>query len=115
DREAFYEREINMRRQASLPPFARLVAIIISGEDKRDTETHARDLKKAAPPSSDAFILGPAEAPMALVRGRHRYRLLIHAPRKFDVQSYVRSWLQAGPKERGSIRVQIDVDPQSFL
>ena len=115
DREAFSEREINMRRQASLPPFARLVAIIISGEDKRDTESHARDLKKAAPPSSDAFILGPAEAPMALVRGRHRYRLLIHAPRKFDVQSYVRSWLQAGPKERGSIRVQIDVDPQSFL
>ena len=115
DREAFYEREINLRRQASLPPFVRLVAMIISGEDKCDTETHARALKKAAPASSEVFILGPAEAPMALVRGRHRYRLLIHAPRKFDVQSYVRQWLQQGPRERGSIRVQIDVDPQSFL
>ena len=115
DREAFYEREINLRRQASLPPFARLVSLIISGTDKRETETHARALKQAAPPSSEAFILGPAEAPMALVRGRHRYRLLIHAPRKFEVQNYVRAWLQAGPRERGSIRVQVDVDPQSFL
>ena len=115
DREAFYEREIAMRRQSSLPPFARLVALIISGPDKREAESHARALKKAAPASSEAFLLGPAEAPMALVRGRHRYRLLVHSPRQFDVQSYIRDWIQAGPKERGQIRVQIDVDPQSFL
>ena len=115
DREAFYEREIGMRRQSSLPPFARLVALIISGPDKRETEAHARELKRAAPKSAEAFLLGPAEAPMALVRGRHRYRLLVHAPRQFDVQSYIRGWIESGPKERGQIRVQIDVDPQSFL
>ncbi len=115
DREGFYEREIAMRRQSSLPPFARLVALIISGPDKRDVEAHARALKRAAPQSSDVYLLGPAEAPMALVRGRHRYRLLVHAPRQFDVQTYIRGWMQTGPKERGQIRVQIDVDPQSFL
>lgn len=115
DREAFYEREIAMRRQSSLPPFARLVALIISGPDKREVEGHARALKKSAPSSAEVFLLGPAEAPMALVRGRHRYRLLVHAPRQFDVQSYIRNWMTLGPKERGQIRVQIDVDPQSFL
>ena len=115
DREAFYEREIALRKSAGLPPFARLVAIIISGTDKRETETHAVNLKRAAPVSADVMLLGPAEAPMALVRGRHRYRLLVHAPRAFDVQAYLRRWIAVGPKERGSIRVQIDVDPQSFL
>ena len=115
DREAFYEREIALRKSANLPPFARLVSLIISGEDKRDVESHARLLRQAAPQSDDVFLLGPAEAPMALVRGRHRYRLLAHAPRAFDVQSYLRNWMAHAPKERGSLRVQIDVDPQSFL
>ena len=115
DREAFYEREIGLRKSSNLPPFARLVSIIISGTDKRETETHARTLKLAAPQVDQVFLLGPAEAPMALVRGRYRYRLLVHAPRAFDVQTYLRGWMAGGPKERGSIRVQIDVDPQSFL
>ncbi|MFD0916556.1 primosomal protein N' [Pseudahrensia aquimaris] len=115
DREAFYEREIGLRQSAGLPPFARLAAIIVSGEDKRAVEVHAREMKFAAPQSGDVHILGPAEAPMALVRGRHRYRLLVHAPRAYDLQSWLRAWLAAGPKERGSVRVQVDVDPQSFL
>ena len=115
DREAFYEREIAMRRKANLPPFSRFVAMIISGTDKRETESHAKALKLAAPEAQEVFLLGPAEAPMALVRGRFRYRLLVHAPRNFDAQSYIRTWLTAAPRERGSLRVQIDVDPQSFL
>ena len=115
DREAFYEREIAMRRTANLPPFSRFVAMIISGTDKRETESHAQALKKTAPKAAEIFLLGPAEAPMALVRGRFRYRLLVHAPRSFDVQAYIKDWLQAAPRERGGIRVQIDVDPQSFL
>ena len=80
DREAFYEREIAMRRTANLPPFSRFVAMIISGTDKRETESHAQALKKTAPKAAEIFLLGPAEAPMALVRGRFRYRLLVHAP-----------------------------------
>jgi primosomal protein N' (replication factor Y) len=115
DREAFYDREIALRQSSGLPPFARLVALIISGTDKRDVEAHAKALKFAAPKAEGVMILGPAEAPMALVRGRFRYRLLVHTQKTFDVQAYLRAWLKQGPKERGSLRVQIDVDPQSFL
>ena len=91
------------------------MALIISGTDKLAAQAHARALKLAAPAHDKVFLLGPAEAPMAMVRGRHRYRLLVHTTRSFDVQSYIRRWMEEGPKERGSIRVQIDVDPQSFL
>jgi primosomal protein N' (replication factor Y) len=60
-------------------------------------------------------VLGPAEAPLALVRGRHRLRLLIRAPRGFDLAAYLRDWLAAAPKKHGAIKLDIDVDPQSFL
>ena len=63
----------------------------------------------------DVRVLGPAEAPLALVRGRHRLRLLIKAPRDFDLSAYLRDWLAAAPKKHGSIKLDIDVDPQSFL
>ncbi len=115
DRERFYEREIGERQRAGLPPFGRLAALIISGEDKAETEKYARSLRATAPRSDDIDVLGPAEAPLALIRGRYRYRLLIHGDRKSDIQAYIRSVLSAGPKARGSLRVQVDVDPQSFL
>jgi primosomal protein N' (replication factor Y) (superfamily II helicase) len=60
-------------------------------------------------------ILGPTDAPLSLVRGRHRMRLLIKSPRAFDLSAYVREWLAAAPKTKGSIRLDIDIDPQSFL
>ncbi len=115
DREAFYEREIALRREHGLPPFARLVSLIVSATDRREAEDHTRALRAAQPYVADVMVLGPAEAPMAMIRGRHRFRLLVHAPRSYDVQSWLRGWLANGPKERGSVRVQIDVDPQSFL
>jgi primosomal protein N' (replication factor Y) len=61
------------------------------------------------------MILGPAEAPIALIRGRFRYRLLVKAPRGADVQGFLRDLLATAPKERGGVRVQIDVDPQNFM
>ncbi|MGA8952687.1 MAG: hypothetical protein WBE57_19970, partial [Xanthobacteraceae bacterium] len=60
-------------------------------------------------------VLGPTEAPLALVRGRHRLRLLIKAQRAFDLSAYLREWLAAAPKKHGSLKLDIDVDPQSFL
>jgi primosomal protein N' (replication factor Y) len=116
DREAFYKREIEQRQAAALPPFARLVALVISGPDRASARGHAQALRRSAPTSEDGSItvLGPAEAPLAVIRGRHRYRLLVHAPRNADVQAYVRGWLADAPPARGSVRVQVDVDPQSF-
>lgn len=115
DREAFYAREIEERRLAQLPPFARLAAIIVTGPDRDSARGHAQALRRHAPsPDNGAAVFGPAEAPLAVIRGRHRYRLLVHAPRSADIQGYLRAMIEAAPKPRGSVRVQVDVDPQSF-
>mgnify|MGYP001298869593 CR=1 FL=1 len=120
DREAFYSAEIEQRERAQYPPFGRLASIVVSGPDRHDTESFARSFALAAPKVDTAMrdevrVLGPAEAPLALVRGRHRLRLLAKAPRAFDLSAYLREWLAAAPKAKGSIKLEIDVDPQSFL
>jgi primosomal protein N' (replication factor Y) len=115
DAEAFYEREILEREKAGLPPFGRLAGIIVSAATRAEAESHARGLRRAAPDGRDIHVLGPAEAPLALVAGRHRFRLLVQGERRCDMQSYLRTLLANGPKVRGSVRVQVDIDPQSFL
>lgn len=115
DSEAFYDREISEREKAGLPPFGRLAGIIVSAATRPEAESHARGLRRAAQVAQDVHVLGPAEAPLALIGGRHRFRLLVQADRKADIQGYIRALLAAGPKVRGSVRVQVDIDPQSFL
>lgn len=115
DAEAFYDREIKEREKAHLPPFGRLASIIVSAADRAEAEGHARGLRRAAPAADGFSVLGPAEAPLALVRGRYRFRLLIHGRRNSDMQAFLRAMLAAGPKQRGSVHVQLDIDPQSFL
>jgi primosomal protein N' (replication factor Y) (superfamily II helicase) len=115
DREAFYDAEIEVRERDHYPPFGRLASIVVSGPDKNDTAAHARALTRAAPLADDVRVLGPAEAPLALVRGRYRFRLLIKAPRAFDLSAYAREWLHTAPKTKGSMKLDIDIDPQSFL
>ncbi|MBO6717181.1 MAG: primosomal protein N' [Rhizobiaceae bacterium] len=115
DAESFYEREIAERERASMPPFGRLAAIVVSAATRTEAESHARALRRAAPRSDFISILGPAEAPLALLAGRHRYRLLLHGARQSNPQQFLRALLEAAPKPRGSVRVQVDIDPQSFL
>jgi len=115
DRDAFYAAEIAARQAAGLPPFGRLAAIVVSGPDKRFTEDFARALARAAPRDQAVTLLGPAEAALAMVRGRHRYRLLAMAPRQMDLQAYLRAWLAQAPRPVKGLRVQVDIDPQHFL
>ena len=115
DAESFYEREIAERERAGLPPFGRLAGIIVSAATRAEAESHARGLRRAAPEAADIHVLGPAEAPLSLVGGRHRFRLLVQGERKSHLQGFVRRMLAEGPKVRGSVRVQVDIDPQSFL
>jgi primosomal protein N' (replication factor Y) len=115
DSEAFYEREIAEREKAGLPPFGRLAGIIVSAATRAEAEAHARQLRRAAPAATDIHVLGPAEAPLALIGGRHRFRLLVQGERRSDMQGFLRAMLANGPKLRGSVRVQVDIDPQSFL
>lgn len=113
--ELFYERELAERSAGGLPPFGRLAGIIVSGEDKAAVAAHAAALSRCAPRAEGIRVLGPAEAPMALVRGRHRVRLLARAPKNTDLSRYLREWLSGGPRARGSTRVSVDMDPVSFF
>ena len=115
DREAFYEREIVGRQAAGLPPFGRLTAIIVSATTRVEAENHARSLRQCAPEDPSITVLGPAEAPIAILRERHRFRLLVHGTLESTLHAWLRSWFVNAPREKGSVRVQIDVDPQSFL
>ena len=115
DRAAFYDSEIALRERTAYPPFGRLASLLVTGADKHGTEGFARRLAAAAPRSEDVRVLGPAEAPLALIRGRHRYRLMVKSARGFDLSSYLRAWMSAAPKRKGDLKLDVDVDPQSFL
>ena len=115
DRDAFVEYEIRQRQIGFLPPYGRLAGLVISARDKELAELFARDVVRHAPQSEKISVLGPAEAPLAVVRGRHRWRLLVKAPREIDMQSYLREWLSQIPAIKGDIRLNVDVDPYNFL
>jgi primosomal protein N' (replication factor Y) len=115
DREAFYQSEIDARERTHYPPFGRLAAIVVSAADRADAEGYARKLAALSPHVDEVQVLGPAEAPLAVVRGRHRFRILVKAVRGYDLSAYMRSWMAAAPKTKGSLKVEVDIDPQSFL
>ena len=145
DRDAFYAAEIAAREGSGYPPFGRLASLVVSGPDKHETAGYARALARAAPQVSEpevsapelfapraavpegaaphadhtaadaVRVLGPADAPLSLVRGRHRFRLLVKAPRAFDLSAYLRDWLAHAPKPHGGIKLEVDIDPQRFL
>ncbi len=115
DRAAFYDREIAAREEAGLPPFGRLASLIVSAADMPSAQGHAQRLAASAPEAPEVRVLGPAEAPLAVVRKRHRFRLLLKSRRGFDLSAYIRGWLASAPKPKGSVRVVVDIDPQSFL
>jgi primosomal protein N' (replication factor Y) len=115
DRDAFLDREIDMRRRGLLPPFGRLAALVISARDKDLAEKFAREVARRAPKAEQIEVLGPAEAPISVVRGRHRWRLLVKAPRDRNIQAYLRAWGEALPKFGGDLRLTVDIDPYNFL
>jgi primosomal protein N' (replication factor Y) len=115
DREAFYQNEIEQRERTGYPPFGRLASLIISAGDKHAAEAYGRTLVSLAPKDDNVRVLGPAEAPVAVVRGRHRYRLLVKSPRAYDLSGYLRDWLSAAPKTKGNLQLEVDVDPMSFF
>ena len=114
DLHAFMAEEANTRRPGGWPPFGRLAALIVSAEEEREADRTARDLGLAAPDFDGVEVLGPAPAPLALLRGRFRRRLLLKARRDVAVQPVLREWLSrvAVPSH---VRVQVDVDPVGFL
>jgi len=114
DRDRFLEAEAAARRAAGLPPFGRLAALVLSAMDSEAADFAARALARAAPQLPGVTVLGPAPAPLAILRGRHRRRFLVKAERQVNLQAALREWL-ARVRLGGSARLQIDIDPYSFL
>ena len=114
DRSRFLAAETEARRELRMPPFGRLAALIVSGRDEAAVDAVARALGRAAPADDGVRVLGPAPAPMSLLRGRHRRRLLLKAAKDVAVPAVIRRWL-ASVSLPGSVRVQVDVDPLNFL
>ena len=114
DADAFYEAETDARRDAGAPPFGRYAAIVVSSEEREAAHETALLVGRAAPRVDGMAVYGPAPAPLAMLRGRHRYRLLVHARRALDVQDVIRDWLGALDWP-AKVRVTVDVDPYSFL
>ena len=114
DPAAFYAAETEARRDLMLPPFGRLAAIIVSSEDAGAALAAARAIGAAAPMLEGLSVLGPAAAPLAMLRGRHRQRLLVQARRTLALQQVLRDWL-GGVAVPGNVRVVVDIDPYSFV
>jgi primosomal protein N' (replication factor Y) len=114
DLSEFYAQEAAQRRPGHWPPFGRLAALIVSAPDERAADAAARALARAAPHGPGLEVLGPAPAPFALLRGRHRRRLLLKAARGVAVQGLLRDWLARTALPKG-VRVDVDVDPVSFM
>ncbi|MCE6950051.1 primosomal protein N' [Cereibacter sphaeroides] len=116
DEEAFWRAEAEERRVAGMPPFGRLAGIILSGPEVAPVFDLGGVLARNDAPLRriGAQVFGPAPAPIARVRGRHRVRLLVKAPKGAPLQAAIAEWL-APVKLQANLRLAVDIDPQSFL
>lgn len=110
----FIELEMAARREAGMPPFGRLAALILSSSSAESLTNFARYLSMRAPSGKDLAVLGPAPAPLSMIRGRHRMRFLIKTAAEVNIQKIMHQWLDA-IRTPADIRVQIDIDPYNFM
>ena len=114
ERDKFMDIELSSRKHYSMPPYGRLVGLIISAKSESQAKEAAVMLASCAPMQEDFEIFGPAPAPLSLLRNRYRYRILIKSSKKQNIQQIIIKWL-AGVKLSKNIKVELDVDPYSFL
>lgn len=113
NREKFIEIEKNSRQLLHMPPYGKLCAIIISSQSQQAAEAAAYYLGKVAPNTDFIETLGPAPAPMHLLRGKYRYRLLLKTAKHINIQEIIKKWI-AMVNIKSNVRVDIDINPYSF-
>ena len=113
DRDRFLEAEAVSRQQFEMPPYGRLAAVIVSGPDEEEVDRTAARLGRTAPRQDGIDVLGPVPAPFAVIRNRHRRRLLLRARKGMNVQVVIRRWISP-IRTRGGTRIVVDIDPYSF-
>ncbi|MBO5284352.1 MAG: primosomal protein N', partial [Alphaproteobacteria bacterium] len=114
NREKFIEIEKNSRMMLKMPPYGKLAALIISSSNQEAAETTAYKFGKCAPQTDLIETLGPAPAPMAVLRGKYRYRLLLKTAKNINIQEILKKWL-AMVKVKSNVRVDVDINPYSFM
>ena len=114
DRSQFLDLEKQSRRLLRMPPFGKLAALIVSGTNRDAAEKTAILLGQTAPNNDYISTLGPAPAPVYMLRGKFRYRLLLKTAKTIKIQDVLREWLRK-VSPPSNVRVEIDVDPYSFM
>jgi len=116
DDEGFWRAEASQRRALAMPPFGRLAGVVLSGPDLDAVFAVGRELARLDAPlrAIGAQLYGPAPAPIARIRGRHRVRLLVRAARAAPLQAALSQWV-AQLKPPSGLRIALDIDPQSFF
>lgn len=115
DEEGFWKAEAAERQAAGVPPYGRMAGIVVSGPDVGAVFDLANAMARNDAPLRQigAQVFGPAPAPIARIRGRHRVRLLIKADKGAPIQAAVAKWI-APLRLKGDLRLTVDIDPQSF-
>ena len=113
-RDPFLQLEARERQAANMPPYGKLAGLIISGPKPDMVENYARALARFAPAYTNIQVLGPAPAMLAILRGKHRWRFLLRAPKDVQIQKIVSDWV-ATVKKPSNVQLKIDIDPQSFF
>jgi primosomal protein N' (replication factor Y) len=114
DRDGFLAAEAKAREEMGMPPFGRLGALIVAAPGDAEANAAADALGAAAPAADGVDVWGPAPAPLSVIRGLHRRRFLVRADRNVDLSAYIAAWTER-VKLPSNVRLQIDVDPYSFL
>ena len=109
----FLEKELLLRKEKKLPPFSRLISLIISGKSELTVMKNALKIKSTLPKINDVNILGPVLAPITKLRKKYRYRILIKYPKNLFIQKYLSHSLNK-IKIASGIKLEVDVDPINF-
>ena len=114
NRDKFISLEKQSRKMLKMPPYGKLAAVIVSSPNPQAAEAAAYYLGKCAPNTELIETLGPAPAPMALLRGRYRYRLLMKTAKNINIQEVMKKWLKM-VKIKSNVRIDVDINPYSFM
>lgn len=114
DRDQFYAIELSEREAGGMPPYGRLVAIIVSGREHDRIQSFAYTMARFIPKAKDIHVLGPVPSPIARIRNRYRWRFLVRASKRARVQDFIRLWINQCPAPH-TIQLTIDVDPYNFM
>ena len=114
DRDKFYDNELSLRKKTSLPPYSKLIAIILIGKNINLLKKASYKLKDSLSAFDDLAVLGPIPAPLEYINNKYRYRILIKTNRAFHVQKILKN-INLPNISKNTVKIKIDIDPLSFF